>query len=119
MSSRLSTLTICVDLQIVPLSAYVIEVQYSSDSGSGLAGATFFTGTGQKLSAQGIRLSSVASNVQRGTVVAPPGAYFAALWIGNWRAGQLQVTACCPLFACDAGTCAACKHLQWQCQLTP
>ena len=103
-----SALTVTVGLQIVPLSTYVIEVQYSSDSGTGLAGATFFTGSGQKLSAQGIRLSSVASSVQRGTLVAPPGSYFAALWIGNWRAERLQVTACCPPTTHDNGDPAAC-----------
>ena len=103
-----TALTVSVNLQIVPLSAYVIEVQYSSDSGSGLAGATFFTGSGQKLSAQGIRLSSIASSLQRGTLVAPPGSYFAALWIGNWRAERLQVTACCSLMVHVMGNTAAC-----------
>ena len=103
-----SALTACLGAQIVPLSTYVIEVQYVSDSGSGLAGATFFSGSGQKLSAQGVRLSSGASSVKHVALVAPPGAYFAALWIGNWRAERLQVNACCPQTAYDIGDPAAC-----------
>ena len=78
-------------VQVVPLTAYIIEVQSAVDSGSGLAGATFFSGSAQKLSAQGIRLSPSGGGTQRGTLVAPPGSYFAALWIGNWIGGSLQV----------------------------
>ena len=86
-------LYICV--QIVPLSAYTIEAQCSTDGSSGLAGATFYTGSGEKLSAQGIRLTSDGGSTQRGTLVAPPGSYFAALWIGNWNGGTLQVRLSC------------------------
>ena len=78
-------------MQVVPLTAYIVEVQSAIDSGSGLAGATFFSGSAQKLSAQGIRLSSTGGGVQRGTLVAPPGSYFAALWVGNWIGSTLQV----------------------------
>ena len=76
----------------MPLTTYAIEVvQYTADGGSGLAGATFFTGSAQKLSAQGIRLTSTNGGTQRGSLVAPPGSYFAALWVGNWNGGTLQV----------------------------
>ena len=78
-------------VQVVPLTAYVIEVQSSVGSGNGLAGATFFSGSAQKLSAQGIRLSPSGGGTQRGTLTAPPGSYFAALWIGNWVGSTLQV----------------------------
>ena len=78
-------------MQVVPLTAYIIEVQSPVDGGSGLAGATFFSGSAQKLSAQGIRLSPSGGGMQRGTLTAPPGTYFAALWIGNWGGSTLQV----------------------------
>lgn len=78
-------------MQIVPLTAYIVEARFAIDSGSGLAGATFFSGSAQKLSAQGIRLSSDGGGVQRGTLVAPPGSYFAALWVGIWDGSSLQV----------------------------
>ena len=83
-------------MQITPLTAYAIEVQSTTDGGSGLAGATFYTGTGQKLSAQGIRLVSSGGGTQGGTLVAPPGSYFVALWVGNWQdGGTLQVCLLC------------------------
>lgn len=83
-------------VQITPLTAYAIEVQSTTDGGSGLAGATFYTGTGQKLSAQGTRLASSGGGTQGGTLVAPPGSYFIALWVGNWQdGGTLQVCLLC------------------------
>ena len=83
-------------MQVVPLTAYIVEAQFGIDSGSGLAGATFFSGSAQKLSAQGIRLSSSGGGVQRGTLVAPPGSYFAALWVGSWAGSFLQVCLSAP-----------------------
>lgn len=83
-------------MQITPLTAYAIEVQSTIDGGSGLAGATFYTGAGQRLSAQGIRLVSSGGGTQGGTLVAPPGSYFVALWVGNWQdGGTLQVCLLC------------------------
>ena len=80
-------------VQIVPHSAYILDAEAWVDGGSGLIGATFFDGVGNKLASGGVRVTatSAGSSVQ-GSLVAPPGAYFAAVWAGNWAGGgALQV----------------------------
>ncbi|EIE20640.1 hypothetical protein COCSUDRAFT_57209 [Coccomyxa subellipsoidea C-169] len=79
---------------INPNTAYAVSARAWVDDGYGLAGVTFFTGAGVKLAAAGTRVSATASGVvTRGVFVAPPGAYFAALWAGKWTGGgQLQVS---------------------------
>lgn len=81
------------NLQINPNTAYAVSARAWVDDGYGLAGVTFFTGAGMKLAAAGMRVSATASGaVTRSVFVAPPGAYFAALWAGKWTGGgQLQV----------------------------
>jgi hypothetical protein len=84
--------------QVSPNTAYMLEVAAWVDSGHGLAGVTFFSGAGVKLSAEAIQISATSSgSTSRGTFVAPPGAYFVALWAGKWTGGgQLQVLSWCP-----------------------
>lgn len=80
-------------MQINPNTAYVLDATALVDDGHGLAGVTFYSGAGVKLSAAGVKLAASPSTaVTRGVFVAPPGAYFAALWAGKWTGGgQLRV----------------------------
>ncbi len=80
-------------LQINPNTAYVVSARAWVDDGYGLVGVTFFTGSGAKLAATAVKVAATADGmVSRGVHVAPPGAYFAALWAGKWTGGgKLQV----------------------------
>ena len=81
-------------MQIVPHSAYILGARAWVDSGGGLAGATFFDGVGNKLASAGVRVTATsAGGSVQGSFVAPPGAYFAAVWAGSWAGGgTLHVT---------------------------
>lgn len=88
-------------LQISPSTAYVLDAAAWVDSGHGLAGVTFYSGAGAKLSSAGMKIAAtIGGSVSRGVFPAPPGAYFAAIWAGNWAGGgQLQVVSACLLTA--------------------
>ena len=73
------------------------------DTGSGLAGVTFYDGVGTVLTSSGVRLTATTDSSVEAAMVAPPGAHFAALWAGKWAgSGELQVA----VGAFNPGTCS-------------
>ena len=89
--------------QVTPHTAYIVAARAWLDSGSGLAGVTFYDGVGTRLTSSGVRITATRDSVVEAAVVAPPGAHFAALWAGKWAGGgELQVE----LHAWSSGSCA-------------